>query len=89
MSSDLSEREPLQELPLPSERLRLRQLFGVTQEELAKSVGVTRRTLGSWERGDSEPTGNNRADYAALLSAWAETERNRKRRDDAQQKGMP
>jgi len=86
MDNNLTEREPLQELPEPSERLRLRQLYGVTQVELAKSIGVTRKTLGSWERGDSEPTGSNRADYAALLSAWSETERNRKRRNDAQQK---
>ena len=79
MVSDLTEREPLRELPPPRERLRLRLLYGVTQQELASSLGVTRKTVGSWEKGESEPAGNNRADYAAVLFAWAETERNRNR----------
>jgi DNA-binding transcriptional regulator YiaG len=79
MVNDLTEREPLRELPAPRERLRLRKAFGVTQEELARSLGVTRKTVGSWEKGVSEPAGSNRADYASVLFAWAETERNRKR----------
>jgi DNA-binding XRE family transcriptional regulator len=75
--NDLTEREPLRELPPPRERLRLRRLFGVTQQELATSLGVTRKTVGSWEKGESEPAGSNRADYASVLFAWSETERNR------------
>jgi DNA-binding XRE family transcriptional regulator len=79
MVCDLTEREPLRELPEPRERLRLRELYGVTQEELARSLGVTRKTIGSWEKGESKPVGSNRANYASVLFAWAETERNRKR----------
>lgn len=72
--SELVSREPVPELPKPRERVRLRKRFGVTQAQLAGALKVTRQTVISWEAGDSEPAGERRQEYAAILSAWAATE---------------
>ena len=68
--NDLAEREPVRDLPEPVERVRLRMRYGVTQEELAQALGVTRKTVSSWEQGASEPTGDRRKRYASLLFRW-------------------
>jgi len=34
----------------------LREALGLTQEELARLIGVSARTVSRWERGESEPT---------------------------------
>ena len=67
---DIADREPIRELPEPGERVRLRQHFGVTQEEVARALKVTRKTVSSWEQGISEPTGERRTRYANLLLRW-------------------
>lgn len=67
---DLADREPIRELPEPRERIRLRQRFGATQEEVARALKVTRKTVSSWEQGISEPTGERRTRYANLLLRW-------------------
>jgi DNA-binding XRE family transcriptional regulator len=66
---------PLARLPEATERVRLRNLFGVTQATLADRLGVTRRTIHAWESGKSEPTGENRDRYAEMLAVWSERER--------------
>lgn len=66
--------KPILSLPEPSERVRLRNLFGVTQTTLAGRLGVTRRTVHAWESGKSEPTGDNRSRYADMLALWASRE---------------
>lgn len=66
-------REPVPALPEPAERIRLRQLFGVTQNEVAEHIGVIRRTVYAWEHG-AEPIGENRVRYAELLASWARDE---------------
>jgi transcriptional regulator with XRE-family HTH domain len=66
---------PIPELPNPAERARLRNLFGVTQSELAAEIGVVRQMVNRYESGRSEPVGDNRINYAIILNAWAETER--------------
>lgn len=71
---NLSDREPVSSLPEPSERIRLRLLFGATQADIASEIGVTRQMVNRWERGHSEPSGENRTRYAALLAAWAARE---------------
>lgn len=71
--SDLASLEPIKPLPAPAERVRLREAFGVTRTALAASLRVTRKTVYTWETGKGEPTGNNRTEYAAILSAWAAT----------------
>lgn len=69
---DLTGREPLTPLPEPAERVRLREAFGISQEHLARSLRVNRRTVYMWETGRAEPTGENRDNYAAVLHAWAD-----------------
>lgn len=71
--------KPVTKLPDVSERIRLRNLFGVTQATLANGIGVTRRTIHAWESGKSEPTGDNREKYAEVLNLWQELERNQER----------
>lgn len=70
--ADIESREPIPELPPAPERARLRRSRGVTQKELASALGVSRQTITAWERG-SEPTGENRANYARILRTWKES----------------
>lgn len=73
----IEDRDPVPNLPDPAERIRLRELFGVTQAELAAHIGVTRQMVNRYEHGRSAPTGAIRARYASLLAAWARKERAR------------
>ncbi len=66
--TSLENREPISILPVPAERIRLRQRFGITQEELAQALGVTRKSVRTWERGTAEPTGAHRRKYANILN---------------------
>jgi DNA-binding XRE family transcriptional regulator len=65
---------PVAVLPEPSERVRLRELFGVSQTVLGVACQVGRKTVYAWEHGISEPTGSNRARYARILYTWAQQE---------------
>jgi DNA-binding transcriptional regulator YiaG len=65
---------PVAPLPPPGERAALRRRFGVTQERLANSLRISRKTLWTWERGTAEPTGAKRDEYAAILAAWQKHE---------------
>jgi DNA-binding XRE family transcriptional regulator len=71
----LINRQPIAELPVPAERVRLRERFGASQVDIAAELRVTRKTVYSWEHGLSEPTGRNRLRYSELLDSWARTER--------------
>jgi DNA-binding transcriptional regulator YiaG len=72
--TDLKKLHVIPALPIPGERTRLRKRFGVSQQTLANSLSVSRKTIARWETGISEPTGENRNQYAAILVAWSETE---------------
>ena len=61
-------------LPDPTERKRLRELFGVTQQELAAELGIARKTVYAWERNERIRPSAARTRYAELLSTWARTE---------------
>jgi DNA-binding XRE family transcriptional regulator len=74
---NLSDRNPIPTLPEPSERIRLRELFGTTQSEVAEHIKVTRQMVNRYENGRSEPTGATRILYAELLTAWSNTEHER------------
>jgi DNA-binding XRE family transcriptional regulator len=69
MSANITDREPIPDLPPPIRRKRLREHFGVTQDEIAAEIGVTTRTIRRWES-DSNPTGQVRIAYAAILKTW-------------------
>jgi DNA-binding XRE family transcriptional regulator len=68
--NDLANREPPPALPAVRLRAKLRKTFGVTQSEVAESLGVSRQTVISWERGTTEPAGVTREKYAELLRTW-------------------
>ncbi|MEV3872807.1 sigma factor-like helix-turn-helix DNA-binding protein [Streptomyces sp. NPDC049906] len=61
-------RRPGAPLPSPGERRRLREAGGLTPEQVADRVGVTRETVRSWEAGRTAPRGRKREAYAALLA---------------------
>ena len=62
--------EPILALSSARERKRLREVVNVTQSELAAYLCVSRQTVNNWERGSSEPSGDNRVNYVAVLTAW-------------------
>ena len=69
--AEMMNRDPIPDLPTPTERRRLRKHFGVTQTELARSIGVSRQMIVGYEReGGNEPTGDTRVKYAELLEYW-------------------
>ncbi|MGV9707450.1 helix-turn-helix transcriptional regulator [Streptomyces sp. NPDC003483] len=45
------------DLPSPDERRDLREAAGLSQQELADAVGVSRPTVGHWEAGIRTPRG--------------------------------
>jgi DNA-binding transcriptional regulator YiaG len=72
---------PLVALPDPAERKRLREAFQVTQKDLAAVIGVSRKTVVNWESGQWNPTGENRENYAMILTAWSEAEQDSQRKE--------
>lgn len=48
---------------------RIRSTAGITQEELARQLGVSFPTVNAWERGRSEPRAYHRASLDALAKA--------------------
>ncbi|SFC88924.1 Helix-turn-helix domain-containing protein [Streptomyces aidingensis] len=60
------------DLPDAAERRRLRRADGLTQNQVAGALRVSRTTLVAWEAGRSEPSGQRRAAYAHFLRRLAE-----------------
>jgi transcriptional regulator with XRE-family HTH domain len=58
-------------LPGPSARRRARSRAGLTQDEIARLLRVTRPTVTRWEAGTIEPRGAARLLYSALLRRLA------------------
>jgi transcriptional regulator with XRE-family HTH domain len=48
-------------------RRALREAAGLSQNQLAQQIDVTRETVSRWETGSHEPTGDKRVAYAAAL----------------------
>ena len=63
----LRRRPPADPLPEPSARRQIRTDYGVTIQAVADVLGVSRMSVTAWERGKSEPTGDNATKYAQLL----------------------
>ena len=58
-------------LPVPAERVRLREAAGLTLAAVAQALGTRPATLESWEAGRSEPTGDRLEAYRRLLAGLA------------------
>jgi DNA-binding XRE family transcriptional regulator len=54
-------------LPSPQIRLALRVEAGLTQQDLADTIGVHRETVSRWERGSRTPRGRLLIAYVELL----------------------
>jgi DNA-binding transcriptional regulator YiaG len=54
-------------LPAPGERARLRKAAGLAQDDIARSVGVTRSAVSRWEAGCREPRGRTLVAYVEVL----------------------
>ncbi|WP_189190233.1 helix-turn-helix domain-containing protein [Streptomyces albiflavescens] len=67
-------RSPATPLPAPEERRRLREAKSLTQAEVASRLGVTRKTVRSWEAGRTTPRGREGDAYAQLLTEAAPAE---------------
>lgn len=57
-------------LPPPKERRRLREARSLSEADVARSIGVTRATVRSWETGRNDPRGRKREAYAKLLASF-------------------
>ena len=60
-------------LPSPRARRRVRERAGLTQQDIAAALGVTRTAVSLWEAGDREPRPMHRARYLELLDRIAGT----------------
>ncbi|MGW2425891.1 telomere-associated protein Tap [Streptomyces sp. NPDC001709] len=60
------------DLPSPAERRRLREAAGLTQTQIAATLGTRRETVANWELGKTEPRPPQRAAYSRLLDKLAE-----------------
>lgn len=56
------------DLPPPAERKRLRMAMGLTQGEMAEIIDAKRASVGAYEAGRWEPSGEVRAKYIAALN---------------------
>ncbi|MFD5322269.1 helix-turn-helix domain-containing protein, partial [Streptomyces sp. NPDC127098] len=63
--------EQARPLPEPAERLRLREVAGLSRPQVAGALGVSTSTVAGWETGRSEPRGEHRAAYGRLLDGLA------------------
>lgn len=55
------------ELPPPAMRRHLREAAGLSQQDLADYLGVTRVSVGRWEAGERTPKGEHLRRYAESL----------------------
>lgn len=61
------------ELPQPAERRRLREAVGLSQQEVADALGVTRAAVGHWETGLRSPRGRLLAEYVTVIRVLRES----------------
>ena len=58
-------------LPAPPARRLLRERIGLTQDDLARALGVTRPAISRWETGERNPRGRMLESYLAVLDRLA------------------
>lgn len=61
---------PLPVLPGPARREHLRKAMGITVNDAAAMLKVTRVSFHNWECGKTSPQPDNHRKYAALLKEW-------------------
>ncbi len=59
-------RAPVQ-LPPPDQRKAIRMAYGVSQNDVASVLGVSRLTVSMWERGETDPKPEHARKYSELL----------------------
>ncbi|MDC2960406.1 transcriptional regulator [Streptomyces gilvifuscus] len=59
-------------LPLPDERVRLREAAGLTRAAIAQALGTRVPSIEAWEAGRAEPKGERREAYRRLLEGLAQ-----------------
>ncbi|MFF9912153.1 sigma factor-like helix-turn-helix DNA-binding protein [Streptomyces sp. NPDC013457] len=59
-------------IPSPKERRRLREAKGLSEDQVAEAMGVTRATVRSWETGRTSPRGRKQEAYVKLIGAYDE-----------------
>jgi HTH-type transcriptional regulator/antitoxin MqsA len=74
LSQLLSEAKVRQRLPEPQICRLLRVRAGLTQEDVARVLGVNRAALARWELGQRTPRGQLCSDYVRLLERLAREE---------------
>ncbi|MFJ7069866.1 helix-turn-helix domain-containing protein [Streptomyces sp. NPDC101115] len=57
------------DLPEPDERRQIREAAGLSQQEIADALGVSRSAIAQWEQGVRYPRERYRAAYAEALDA--------------------
>lgn len=57
------------ELPTPERRRSIREAVGISQQELADIVGVSRQAITTWEAGNRYPRKEQLARYIEALTA--------------------
>ncbi|GAA1246851.1 hypothetical protein GCM10009665_42260 [Kitasatospora nipponensis] len=67
----LARPRPVEDLPVPAERERLRKLGEYTQEDLAKALKTRRETIVRWEAGTTDPRPPKREVYIRFLATLA------------------
>ncbi|MFE2106946.1 telomere-associated protein Tap [Kitasatospora sp. NPDC059463] len=67
----LARPKPVEDLPVPAERERLRKAGEYTQEELAAALKTRRETIVRWEAGTTEPRPPKREIYIRFLATLA------------------
>ncbi|MFF2549066.1 telomere-associated protein Tap [Kitasatospora sp. NPDC058063] len=67
----LARPKPVEDLPIPAERERLRKAGDYTQEELAAALKTRRETIVRWEAGTTEPRPPKREVYIRFLATLA------------------
>ena len=60
-------RRLVRSLPSPALRRSIREDAGLTQEDVATALGVSRAIVSRWEAGLRRPPGRRLTDYAQLL----------------------
>lgn len=54
--------------PAPASCRAIRELAGVSQEDVARELGVSREAVSRWETGERAPTGERLVAYALLIA---------------------